>query len=52
MKADVVIKNGVVVTPQNTIIGGVAVKGTQIIAVGADALLPEAFQQNDPHSCG
>ena len=44
MKADVVIKNGVVVTPQNTIIGGVAVKGTQIIAVGADALLPEAHR--------
>jgi len=47
MKADVVIKNGVVVTPQNTIIGGVAVKGTQIIAVGADALLPEAHRFMD-----
>ena len=39
MKADIVIRNGVVVTPQNTILGGVAVKGTQIVAVGADAML-------------
>lgn len=47
MKADCVIKNGIVVTPQNTIIGGVAVKGTQIVAVGADALLPEASRTID-----
>ncbi|MGD0627518.1 MAG: amidohydrolase family protein [Thermodesulfobacteriota bacterium] len=47
MKADCVIKNGIVVTPQNTIIGGVAVKGPQIVAVGADALLPEASRTID-----
>jgi dihydropyrimidinase len=41
-KADCVIKNGIVVTPQGTIIGGVAVKGTKVIAVGADELLPDA----------
>lgn len=38
MKADRVIKNGIVVTPLSTLIGGVAVKGTQIVAVGSDAL--------------
>jgi dihydropyrimidinase len=42
MKADCVIKNGIVVTPRGTIIGGVAVKGEQIIAVGFDKLLPDA----------
>ena len=42
MKADYVIKNGIVVTPQSTIIGGVAVKGTQIIAVASDDQLPDA----------
>jgi len=47
MKVDYVIKNGIVVTPQNTIIGGVAIQGTQIVAVGADALLPEAKRTID-----
>jgi len=42
MKADCVIKNGIIVTPQGMIIGGIAVKGTQIIAVGSDELLPDA----------
>jgi len=42
MKVDYVIKNGIVVTPQGTIIGGVAVKGTKIIAVASDELLPDA----------
>ncbi len=49
MKADCVIKNGIVVTPQGTIIGGVAVKGTQIIAVAADELLPDASRFVDAH---
>ena len=49
MKADCVIKNGIVITPQGTIIGGVAVKGTQIIAVAADELLPEASRFVDAH---
>jgi dihydropyrimidinase/dihydroorotase len=47
MKADIVIRNGRVVTPQNTILGGVAIKGTQIVAVGADAALPEASRYID-----
>jgi len=42
MKADCVIKNGIVITSQGPIIGGVAVKGTQIIAVASDELLPDA----------
>jgi dihydropyrimidinase len=47
MKADCVIKNGIVVTPQNTIIGGVAVKGTQVIAVASNELLPDATRTID-----
>ncbi len=42
MKADCVIKNGVVVTPQGTILGGVAVKGSKIVAVTANESLPDA----------
>jgi dihydropyrimidinase len=47
MKADYVIKNGIVVTPQNTIIGGVAVKGTRIMAVASDDALPDAGRSID-----
>ena len=49
MKADCVIKNGIIITPQGTIIGGVAVKGTQIIAVAADEILPDASRFVDAH---
>ena len=42
MKADYVIKNGIVVTPQSTIIGGVAIKGKKIVAVGSDEMMPDA----------
>jgi len=42
MKADYVIKNGIVVTPHSTILGGVAIKGKQIVAVGADGMMPDA----------
>jgi hypothetical protein len=33
MKADYVIKNGIVVTPQSTLIGGVAVKGLRDFSI-------------------
>ena len=42
MKADCVIRNGIVVTPRGTILGGVAVKGSRIVSVASDELLPEA----------
>lgn len=40
--ADLVFKNGLVVTPSGVIEGGVAVVGGKIAAVGADAFLPAA----------
>lgn len=40
--ADVVFKNGLIVTPSGVIEGGVAVVDGRIGAVGADAFLPEA----------
>jgi len=42
MKADCIIRNGIVVTPHGTIIGGVAVKGPRIVTVASDELLPDA----------
>ena len=44
---DLVIKNGIVVTPQGVILGGVAVQGESIIAVGADGSLPKAKEVVD-----
>lgn len=40
--ADLVIKNGRVVTPSGVIMGGVAVKDGKIVKVGCDENLPEA----------
>ena len=40
--ADIVFKNGLVVTPSGVIEGGVAVVGEKIAAVGGDAFLPDA----------
>ena len=40
--ADLVIKNGLVVTPQGLIEGGVAIEGGKILAVSGDASLPRA----------
>lgn len=39
---DLVIKNGLIVTPMGTIRGGVAVKGGRIVHVGSDDSLPKA----------
>lgn len=47
MEADFVVKNGKVVTPHGTVIGGVAVLGEKIAAVAPDAVLPQAREVYD-----
>jgi len=47
MTEDLVIKNGVVVTPQGMIYGGVAVQNEEILQIGADELLPKAKVEVD-----
>jgi dihydroorotase len=42
MKADLVVKNGWVVTPDTTFKGGVAISDGKFTAIGADDFLPEA----------
>jgi len=44
---DLVIKSGLVVTPQGVIHGGVAIEGGRIVEVGADAGLAEAKEVVD-----
>lgn len=46
---DLVIKNGMVVTPQGMIRGGLAVQEGHILQVGSDASLPEAKEVVDAH---
>jgi dihydropyrimidinase/dihydroorotase len=45
--ADVVLKNGLVVTPAGTIEGGVAVSGGKITAIGQDSSLPPGTREID-----
>ncbi|MDP2952559.1 MAG: amidohydrolase family protein [Chloroflexota bacterium] len=45
--ADLVIKNGLVVTPQGLIEGGVAIEGGKILDVSGDASLPRAREVVD-----
>ena len=47
MKADLVVKNGSIVTPEATLKGGVAIDGGKIVAIGADDTLPEGKQTID-----
>ncbi|MBI3063220.1 MAG: allantoinase, partial [Deltaproteobacteria bacterium] len=47
MSADLVIKNGWVVTPQETIKGGVAVSEGKFVAIGTDASLPKGKEEVD-----
>src|SRR5688572_30438084 len=47
MSVDLVIKNGRVVTPGGVLVGGVAVDGETIVAVGPDATLPGARRTLD-----
>lgn len=44
---DLVVRNGLVVTPSGVIHGGVAVAGERIVAVGADTTLPVAHRTID-----
>jgi dihydropyrimidinase/dihydroorotase len=45
--ADIVFKNGLVVTPSGVIEGGVAVVGEKIVAVSGDVFLPDAEREID-----
>ena len=47
MKADLVIKNGWVVTPQDTLRGGVAISGEKFVAIGTDDSLPDGKEVID-----
>ena len=47
MKADLVIKNGWVVTPEETFKGGVAIDGEKFVAIGTDDSLPSGKQEID-----
>lgn len=47
MDVDIVVKNGKVVTPSGTIVGGVAVVGEKIVAIAPDGQLPNARQTHD-----
>lgn len=47
MPHDVILKNGLVVTPTGVIQGGVAVAGEQIVAIGANAALGQAKREID-----
>ncbi|MGE5819337.1 MAG: dihydroorotase [Deltaproteobacteria bacterium] len=45
--ANIVLKNGLIVTPAGTMEGGVAIRDEKIIAIGRDAFLPPADRQID-----
>src|SRR5258705_10760837 len=47
MAADLVIKNGWVVTPDATFKGGVAIRNEGIVAIGADDALPQGKEEID-----
>jgi dihydroorotase (multifunctional complex type) len=48
---DLVVRNGLVVTPHGVIRGGLVVRGEKIIQVGADELLPRAKLEVDAGGC-
>ena len=41
MKADLVVQNGSIVTPEATLQGGVAIADGKIVAIGASDTLPD-----------
>lgn len=47
MSADLVIKNGWVVTPEATFKGGVAIKDEKFVAIGTDDTLPQGKEEID-----
>ncbi len=51
MAVDLVVKNGLVVTPTHTFKGGVAVHQGLIVAVGAESALPDAERILDAGGC-
>lgn len=48
---DLVIRNGLIVTPQGVIRGGLVVRGEKILRVSADELLPRASLEVDAGGC-
>lgn len=47
MKADLVIRNGWIVTPEATFQGGLAISGGKFVAIGTDASLPPGNEEID-----
>ena len=47
MQADLVIRNGWVVTPQETFRGGLAISGEKFVAIGTDETLPDGKEVID-----
>ena len=47
MKADLIVKNGWLVTPQETVRGGVAVSDGKLVAIGTDESLPDGNEVID-----
>lgn len=47
MKADLVIRNGTVVTPESTFDGGVAIHDEKFVAIGANDALPKGVEEID-----
>ena len=47
MIADLVVKNGWIVTPEQTVSGGVAIKEGKFVAIGPDDTLPEGREVID-----
>jgi dihydroorotase len=47
MKADLVVKNGRIVTPERTYAGGVAISDGKFVAIGADDVLPDGVRVID-----
>lgn len=47
MKTDLVIKNGWVVSPEETFAGGVAIAGEKFVAIGTDESLPDGHEVID-----
>jgi dihydroorotase len=45
--ADLIIRNGTIVTPDATAVGSIAIKDGRVLAVGADAAMPRARESFD-----
>src|SRR5580692_1886885 len=47
LTADLIIRNGTIVTPDTTAVGSIAIKDGGVLAVGADAAMPRARESFD-----